>query len=52
MKTYIENNLERLLIGAAVLTVMLWSIAAIALYPIDKPIEKEKAKLTQMKQHG
>jgi hypothetical protein len=49
MKTYIENNLEKLLVGAAVLTVILWSIAAIALYPIDKQIEIEKEKLAQMK---
>lgn len=49
MKTYIENNLERLLIGAAVLTVMLWSIAAIVIYPIDKQSKIEKEKLAQMK---
>lgn len=49
MKTYIENNLERILVGAAVLTVILWSVAAIAVYPIDKQIKKEKAKLALMK---
>ena len=49
MKTYIENNLERILVGAAVLTVILWSMAAIAIYPIDKQIKIEKEKLIAMK---
>lgn len=49
MKTYIENNLEKILVGIAILAVLLWGVAAIVVYPIDQQIKIEKEKLAQMK---